>query len=118
VFPTILETVTRLRRALVLAIPLIALSVPARLCAQAAPQTPPAPKAAPAANIFSGTITELTDDSITVVRKVIGREAVTRSFTRDAQTTVEGTLRLKARVAVRFRPVEDGTFAAVHIIVR
>jgi hypothetical protein len=92
---------------------LIAIGVPSHLNSQQSPAPVP-----PAANIFSGTVTQLTDDSITVVRKVIGRDAVTRSFTRDAQTTVEGTLKVKARVAVRFRTEEDGTFAAVHIIVR
>ena len=103
---------------MLLAIPLIALGIPAGLFSQPPPQQTPAEKSRPAANIFSGTITQLTDDSITVVRKVIGREAVTRSFTRDSETTVEGILKVKARVAVRYRLAEGGTFAAVHVIVR
>ncbi len=82
------------------------------------PETP-APKKAPAsALIFSGTVTKLTDDSVTVVRKVLGHDAVTRVFTRDANTKVEGTLRESARVTVRYKSAEDGGFSAVYIIVR
>jgi len=81
-------------------------------------QPPPTLQKAPAANIFSGTVTKLDGDTITVVRRPIGREAVTRLFVRDEQTTVEGMLKLRARVTVRFRPLDDGGFAAVHIIVR
>jgi hypothetical protein len=93
--------------------------VPLRLRSQE-PETP-APKAtktAPAADIFSGTVTKLTVDSVTVVRKVPGREAVTREFARDEQTKVEGKLRERARVTVRFKRGEESGFVAVYIIVR
>ncbi len=80
--------------------------------------SPPKKKAAPAADIFSGVVTKLTDGSLTVVRKVLGHEAVTREFTRDAQTQVEGKLRDRARVTVRYKAGDDGTFIAAHIIVR
>jgi hypothetical protein len=80
---------------------------------------PSAPKKAVAANDkFSGTITELNTDSLTVVRTVPARDAVSRRFTLDPQTRVEGKLRLKARVTVQYESVEDGQFRAVHIIVR
>ena len=90
------------------------------IAAQQAPVTPaPAPKkAAPSANIFSGTVTKLADDSVTVVRKVAGHDAVTREFLRDTSTRVEGKLREKARVTVRYKADEDGGFVAVYIIVR
>jgi hypothetical protein len=84
------------------------------------PSTPaPAPKkAAPSADIFSGTVTKLTDESVTVVRKVAGHEAVTREFTRGASTKVEGKLREKVRVTVRYKAGGDGGFVAIYIIVR
>lgn len=75
-------------------------------------------KTAPSEQIFSGTVTKLTDESITVVRTVLGHPAVTRDFARDAQTRVEGTLRERARVTVRYKPGEDGGYLAVDIIVR
>jgi hypothetical protein len=71
-----------------------------------------------AAPIFSGTVTQVTDRSLTVVRKVPGQQPVTREFTRDDKTTVEGKLRNKARVTVRYKALDDGGFLAVHIIVR
>jgi hypothetical protein len=104
-----------LPRALLLAIALTAGCGSAQLAAQG---TSASEKAAPASNIFTGAVTELTADSITVVRRVTGQNAVTRSFVRDGQTTVEGKLRLKGRVTIRFRMLDDGSFAAVHIIVR
>ena len=84
------------------------------------PSTPaPAPKkAAPSADIFSGTVTKLTDESVTVVRKVAGHEAVTREFARGASTKVEGKLREKVRVTVRYKAGGDGGFVAIYIIVR
>jgi hypothetical protein len=75
-------------------------------------------KAAPSAEIFSGTVTKLTAESVTVVRKVPGHDAVTREFVRDAQTKVEGKLRERVRVTVRYMAGEDGGFVAVYIIVR
>ena len=75
-------------------------------------------KAVQAAQIFSGTITKLTDENITVVRTVVGKPAVTREFTRDGQTRVEGKLRERARVTVRYRSIDGGGYLAVDIIVR
>jgi hypothetical protein len=85
--------------------------------------TTPAPaaqgkKTAPAADIFSGTVTKLTEESVTVVRKLAGHDAVTRAFLRDGTTKVEGKLREKVRVTVRYKAGEDGGFVAVYIIVR
>lgn len=75
-------------------------------------------KTAPSADIFSGTVTKLTDEAVTVVRKVAGHEAVTREFLRDSTTKVEGKLREKVRVTVRYKAGEDGGFVAAYIIVR
>lgn len=68
-------------------------------------------------NFFSGTITSLSPDRITVVRKGLGKDSVTRTFVVDAATTIEGRLRVKAKVTVRFAQGENGE-RAVHIIVR
>jgi hypothetical protein len=72
---------------------------------------------APSAQIFSGTVTRMTDNSITAVRKVVGHDPVTRDFVRDAHTQVEGKLNLGARVTVRYKAADEG-FLALHIIVR
>ena len=72
----------------------------------------------PSEDIFSGTLTMLAVRSLTVVRKVPGQQPVTREFMRDDKTTVEGKLRNKARVTVRYKALDDGGFIAVHIIVR
>jgi hypothetical protein len=70
-------------------------------------------------NIFSGTVTALTADSVTVVRKVPAKADVSRKFTLDAQTRVEGPpLKIKARVTVRYRTSGDGQFQALNVIVR
>ena len=76
------------------------------------------PNAQPASqNFFSGTITAVTPESITVVRKGLGKDSVTRTFVVDSATTTEGHLRVKAKVTVRFAAIENGE-RAVHIIVR
>jgi hypothetical protein len=98
---------------LVLAIPLAGL-IPRQ------EQVPEAPKKAAviANDKFSGTVTELNPESVTVVRTVPARDAVTRKFLLDAQTKVEGKLRLKARVTVQYQVEDEGQFRALHIIVR
>jgi hypothetical protein len=97
------------------------MAVGAAVAAQTAVTPAPAPapkKTAPSADIFSGTVTKLTDESVTVVRKVAGHDAVTREFMRGAGTRVEGKLREKVRVTVRYKSGEDGWFVAIYIIVR
>jgi len=102
------------RTALLLA---LSFSIPGALVAQESDSA--APKiVVPAELIFSGTVTQLTDRSLTVVRRVAGQPPVTREFARDDKTTVEGKLRNKARVTVRYTALDDGGFVAVHIIVR
>jgi hypothetical protein len=78
----------------------------------------PAPKKAPANDIFSGTVTELSAEAVTVERTALLRDAVKRTFVLDSQTVVEGKLRQKARVTVRYVTAESGQFQAIHIIVR
>ena len=71
----------------------------------------------PSGEFFSGTITVLADDKITVSRTVLGKSSETRSFVITKATKVEGKLRVKLRVTVRFTKDED-VETAVHIIVR
>ena len=93
------------------------LLIPGSLSSQE-PDTTAPKTTVPSEDIFSGTVTRLTDRSVTIVRRVPGQPPVTREFTRDAGTTVEGKLRSKARVTVRYKALDDGGFVAVHIIVR
>jgi len=99
------------------------LACPGAMSAQDTPVPPPqapapGPPKAPSNDIFSGTVTELTADSVTVLRTALVREAVKRTFVLDAQTVVEGKLRVKARVSVRYMADDTGQFHALHIIVR
>lgn len=50
-------------------------------------------------------------------RKGFGKDSVTRTFVIDRATKVEGRLRVKAKVTVRYAASGDGE-RAVHIIVR
>lgn len=75
-----------------------------------------APAENPRGEFFSGTITALTDDKITVSRTVLGKSEA-RTFVITTDTRVEGKLRVKVRVTVRFA-TEDETDRALHIIVR
>jgi hypothetical protein len=52
------------------------------------------------------------------MRKVAGKPLVTREFVRDSGITVEGKLRNRARVTVRYKSGEENEFIAVHVIVR
>jgi len=80
--------------------------------------SPAAPKTAVVNDKFSGTVTELTSDSVTVVRTAPAKMAVTRKFNLDAQTKVEGKLKPKSRVTVQYESGEEGQYRAIHIIVR
>jgi hypothetical protein len=99
-----------------LAAVLVALGFSALACAGPAGSQKPA--AVSAEEIFSGTVTQFTDRSLTVVHKVPGQPPVTREFVRDGKTTIEGNLRSRARVTVRYRALDNGGFVAVHVIVR
>ena len=68
-------------------------------------------------DFFSGVVTELSAGKITVLRPVVGKNSETRTFLIVAETHVEGKLRMKARVTVRYTHDEDSN-RALHIIVR
>src|ERR1019366_6853205 len=71
-----------------------------------------------AAAIFSGMVTAFSTDSLTVSRHLLGYPTVTRTFRLTDETRVEGRLRSSVRVTVRYPTIENGAFAALHIIVR
>ncbi len=73
--------------------------------------------AQPEDQFFSGTVTELSAEKVTVGRTVLGKASATRAFLITPETRVEGKLRVKARVTVRFLTKDEGD-QAVHIIVR
>ena len=79
--------------------------------------SPPAASPAPKADYFSGVVIAFDSASISVRRKALNADPIARSFLLDAATHVEGKLKLKARVTVRFVSGDDGD-RAIGIIVR
>lgn len=77
------------------------------------------PQQKPAANdVFSGVVTELSPDALTVVRKALAKADVTRRFQIGDRTKVEGSLKVSARVTVSYGSAADGQLLALHILVR
>jgi hypothetical protein len=76
-----------------------------------------APAEQPRSEFFSGVVTTLAEDRITVFKTVLGKSSETRTFLITPETRVEGKLRVKARVTVRYTKEEEGD-RALHIIVR
>ncbi len=66
---------------------------------------------------FSGTIADMAPDKITVTRAVLGKPAEKKVFLIDPTTKVEGKMRAKVRVTVRYKTTEDGDVAK-SILVR
>jgi hypothetical protein len=75
------------------------------------------PTEQPHSDFFSGIVTALADDKITVYKTVLGKSSETRTFLITGETRVEGKLRMKVRVTVRYAREEEGD-RALHIIVR
>ena len=59
----------------------------------------------------------LAEDKITVFKTVLGKSSETRTFLITPETRVEGKLRVKVRVTVRYTSEDEGD-RALHIIVR
>jgi len=79
-------------------------------------RTPP-PKADGNFSVMSGTVVELEPGRITILRAVAGKAAEKHTFITTPETTIEGKLKVKARVTVGYvKGEEAGT--AVRIIVR
>jgi hypothetical protein len=77
---------------------------------------PSAAAAKKADAFFAGTVVESTADEITVTRTVLGKPEK-RSFVVTPETKVEGRLRIRVRVTVRYIS-DDGGDTATMIIVR
>lgn len=78
----------------------------------------PGSKSTTEGDIFSGTVTAVATDKVTVVRKVPAKPDESRDFAMDKDTKIEGHLRVNARVSVRFKAGDDGLSHALRIIVR
>jgi hypothetical protein len=66
---------------------------------------------------FSGNVVSFDTDKVTVTRRTLTLTWVTKTFLLDSDTKIEGMLKPKARVTVKFEKTEDGD-RAIHIIVR
>ena len=66
---------------------------------------------------FSGSVQEVSENSVSVSRSLPGKNPETKVFVLDAETIVEGKLKKLARVTVGFRS-HDGQDHAWRIIVR
>lgn len=77
---------------------------------ESAPANPPN-------QFFSGNVTALEEGKITVARTSLGRTTATKTFIIKPETKIEGKLRLRAKVTVRYTTDDDGD-VAINIIVR
>ena len=67
---------------------------------------------------FSGNVVDVAADHVTVSRTVLGKAAEQRTFKITPATRVEGKMKQKSRVTVRYAASEDGEVVALAIIVR
>jgi hypothetical protein len=76
----------------------------------------PAPAASKKTDaFFAGTVVESSEEKLTVTRTVLGK-AENRSFQVTPDTKIEGRLRIKVRVTVRYVSDEDGDTATMIIV--
>lgn len=66
---------------------------------------------------WSGTVTAVEESAVTVRRKLVGKKPEVRRFAMTAETKVDGTLKLNARVTVAFVETDEGIVAR-RILVR
>src|SRR5262245_50614368 len=66
---------------------------------------------------YSGTVAEFSKEKVIVARAILGKPAEKRTFLLNADTKIEGKLKAKSRVTVRFGPSDDGD-VALSILVR
>jgi len=65
---------------------------------------------------FSGLVAEFTAEKIVVSRAVLGKPAEKRTFLITQGTKVEGKLKNKVRVTVRYQTNDDGDVAAAILV--
>jgi hypothetical protein len=68
-------------------------------------------------SFFSGNVVSVTAEKVVVSRRTLSLTTVSKTFTIDGNTKVEGKLQPKARVTVKFEKTDAGDHA-VHIVVR
>ncbi|HML16583.1 MAG TPA: hypothetical protein VK419_06140 [Bryobacteraceae bacterium] len=79
-------------------------------------EPPPAPPATKQADtFFAGSVTELTPEKISVSRKLSGKTE-NRSFRITPDTKVEGKLKMRVRVTVRYVTDEAGDTAMLIVV--
>ena len=70
------------------------------------------------ASFFYGVVTAFQPgQKVTVLRTILGKDPETRSFLIDSNTKIEGQIKVKGKVTVRFTAGSDGD-TAVSIVVR
>jgi hypothetical protein len=97
----------------------ILLALVVRAYPQATPpqtQEPPAAEQ-PAEEYFSGIVVSCTNEAVTVARTILGNSYSSRRFAISSETQVEGKLKVKVRVTVKY-VTRDEVDHALHIIVR
>lgn len=67
---------------------------------------------------FSGNVVEVAADHLSVSRSVLGKAPEKREFKITSATRVEGKIKQKSRVTVRYAAGEEGDIVALAIIVR
>jgi len=100
------------------AIALGALATPMARAQDSATQQTVAQQSEAQTDTFSGTVTDLKTDRVTVRRSIAGSTTELKAFLIQSDTRVEGKLRLKARVTVGYVANENGEAVARLIVVR
>jgi hypothetical protein len=77
-------------------------------------QKPPRP---PQESFFSGNVVSFDSTKVTVTRRTLTLSWITKTFLLDSDTKIEGMLKTKARITVKFEKTVEGD-RAIHIIVR
>ena len=67
---------------------------------------------------FSGSVVALSDTQVTVRRRALISNATTQTFLIDSETKIEGKLRVRANVTVRYVTDDEGHAKALSITVR
>jgi len=65
---------------------------------------------------FAGTVLEWTSGTITVSRVVLGKKTEKRSFRVTPETKIEGKMRTKVRVTVRYITDDEGDTATLIVV--
>jgi hypothetical protein len=82
------------------------------------PQTQePPPAEQPTEEYFSGIVVSYTEETVTVARTILGKSSSSRHFAITSETQIEGKLKVKVRVTVKY-VTKDEVDHALHIIVR